>query len=143
MANTPAVPATSGPLDWKLIRRGLAERKDASTGWSIIPKTGFTTEGFNIKGKDGNEVPVTVYKPEKPREGGAPLIVFYHGGGFTVGDRSYEEVNCRLFSVKLGCVCVNVEYRLAPEFPFPAAIDDSWAALKWVSHYQDAASIFR
>lgn len=55
-----------------------------------------------------------------------------HGGGFCLGGLENEELNCRNFAEKLGAVCVNVDYRLAPEHPFPAAVDDSWDALKWV-----------
>jgi acetyl esterase/lipase len=102
------------------------------TALPMVPKTGFKSEELIIKARDGFDIQIRVYKPETPRKGGAPLIVFYHGGGFVIGDRDAEETNCRLFSARLGCVAVNVEYRLAPEHPFPAAANDSWDALKWV-----------
>jgi len=65
--------------------------------------------------------------------GGRPLIVMYHEGGWSMGDLSDEEVNCRMFARDLGAVCVNVEYRLAPEHRFPTGINDSWEALKWAA----------
>ena len=55
-----------------------------------------------------------------------------HGGGWCLGGLENEELNCRNFAQQLGCVCLNVDYRLAPEHPFPAAVNDSWDALKWV-----------
>lgn len=55
-----------------------------------------------------------------------------HGGGWCLGGLENEELNCRNFAQRLGCVCLNVDYRLAPEHPFPAAVNDSWDALKWV-----------
>jgi len=96
------------------------------------PQTGFIKEETTVKARDGYEIPVTVYKPARPRTGGAPLVVLYLGGGFVIGDRGNEELNSRLVTANLGCVAVNVEYRLAPEHPFPIPINDAWDALRWV-----------
>ncbi|OHE90911.1 hypothetical protein CORC01_13796 [Colletotrichum orchidophilum] len=90
-------------------------------------------EDRKIIARDGHELTLRVYTPVKIPSGGSPLIVMYHEGGWCMGDLSDEEVNCRLFSRDLGAVCINVEYRLAPEFPFPTGINDSWDALQWVS----------
>ncbi|MFC9292922.1 alpha/beta hydrolase [Streptomyces sp. NPDC057011] len=67
-------------------------------------------------------VPVRVYRPEA--EGTAPTVVFFHGGGFVVGDLDTHDGVCRRLCRDLGAVVVSVGYRLAPEFPFPAAFDD-------------------
>ncbi|KAK2614593.1 hypothetical protein N8I77_001402 [Diaporthe amygdali] len=85
--------------------------------------------------RDGSEITVRVYQPEKSRvpTQGSPLIVMYHEGGWSMGDLTDEETNCRLFSRDLGAVCVNVEYRLGPEYKFPTGINDSWDALKWAA----------
>ncbi|KAK1496377.1 hypothetical protein CCUS01_02723 [Colletotrichum cuscutae] len=83
--------------------------------------------------RDGHEIAIRVYAPVKAPSGGSPLIVMYHEGGWCMGDLSDEEVNCRLFSRDLGAVCINVEYRLAPEFPFPTGINDSWDTLQWAA----------
>ena len=62
--------------------------------------------------RDGSFVPVRVYQPIKgPPEGGSPLIMMYHEGGWSMGDLSDEDLNCRMFARDLGAVCVNVEYR--------------------------------
>ncbi|KAJ5010955.1 AB hydrolase superfamily protein [Colletotrichum sp. SAR 10_99] len=84
-----------------------------------------------IKVRDGHEITIRIYTPVKAPAEGSPLIVMYHEGGWSQGDLTDEEVNCRLFSRDLGAVCVNVEYRLAPEFMFPTGINDSWDALQW------------
>lgn len=61
--------------------------------------------------RDGSGINVRVYTPVKAPAGGSPLIVMYHEGGWSMGDLTDEETNCRLFSRDLGAVCVNVEYR--------------------------------
>ncbi|KXH58043.1 hypothetical protein CSAL01_11268 [Colletotrichum salicis] len=90
-------------------------------------------EDCKVTMRDGHAITVRIYTPEKTPSEGSPLIVMYHEGGWCMGDLSDEEVNCRLFSRYLGAVCVNIEYRLAPEFPFPAGVNDSWDALQWVA----------
>ncbi|KAK8021211.1 hypothetical protein PG990_006349 [Apiospora arundinis] len=101
-----------------------------------IPKQ-VEEEDRKIPMRDGAEITVRIYRPSKaavaPAAKGRPLIVMYHEGGWSMGDLSDEEVNCRLFCRDLGAVCVNVDYRLAPEFPFPTWINDSWDALQWAA----------
>jgi len=77
------------------------------------------------------EVPVRVYHddPAEP----APVVVFYHGGGWTLGTLDSAGDICRELAARSGAVVVSVDYRLAPEHPFPAGHDDAWAALKWAS----------
>jgi acetyl esterase/lipase len=89
-------------------------------------------QDITIPARDGFEIPVRIYKPKSPPASGSPLIVFYHGGGFCLGDLSSEELNCRNFCTEFGAVCVNVDYRLGPEYKFPIAIYDSWDVLEWV-----------
>ncbi|KAM0812160.1 putative Alpha/beta hydrolase fold-3 domain-containing protein [Seiridium cardinale] len=94
-----------------------------------------TEEDQKIPVRDGSEITIRVYKPAVEKKGGSPLIVMFHEGGWGMGDLSDEEVNCRLFSRELGAVCVNVEYRLAPEYPFPTWINDAWDALQWCGRH--------
>ena len=72
-----------------------------------------TEQDRSIPVRDGSEIIVRVYQPVNSavRADGSPLIVMYHEGGWSMGDLSDEETNCRLFSRDLGAVCVNVEYR--------------------------------
>ncbi|KAH8881117.1 alpha/beta hydrolase fold-3 domain-containing protein [Thozetella sp. PMI_491] len=93
-------------------------------------------EDRRIPVRDGAEITVRIYKPTQAAaiSGGSPLIVMYHEGAWSMGDLTDEEVNCRLFTRDLGAICVNVEYRLAPEHPFPTWINDCWDALKWAAN---------
>ncbi|MBV8863361.1 MAG: alpha/beta hydrolase, partial [Mycobacterium sp.] len=64
-----------------------------------------------------------------------PVVLFFHGGGFVVGDLDTHDGTCRQHAVGAGAVVVSVEYRLAPEHPYPAAVDDAWAATQWVAEH--------
>jgi acetyl esterase/lipase len=87
-----------------------------------------------IPTRGGSTIRIKLYQPAKgPLADGSPLILMFHEGGWCMGDLSDEELNCRLFARDLGCVCVNVEYRLAPEFKFPAGVNDCWDALVWAT----------
>jgi acetyl esterase len=80
----------------------------------------------------GERIPIRIYRPAGLADGPAPLLVFYHGGGFVLGDLDSHDRDCRALANRGGCVVVAVDYRLAPEHPFPAAVDDAAAALSWV-----------
>ncbi|OBI87343.1 alpha/beta hydrolase [Mycobacterium asiaticum] len=73
----------------------------------------------------------------RPTEGadGAPLLVFYHGGGWVIGDLDTHDALCRLTSRDAGIHVLSVDYRLAPEHPAPAAIEDAYAAFTWASEH--------
>ena len=76
------------------------------------------------------DIPIRVYRPsERP----AGVVVYYHGGGWTIGDLDTADAALRLVANQTGCTVVSVEYRLAPEHPFPAAVDDAMAAATWVA----------
>lgn len=76
-------------------------------------------------------VTVRLYRPGEPRVAGT--IVHFHGGGWVTGDLDYADAFCRLMADAAGAAVVSVDYRLAPEHPFPAAIDDAMTALRWVA----------
>jgi cation diffusion facilitator CzcD-associated flavoprotein CzcO/acetyl esterase/lipase len=71
-----------------------------------------------------------IYVPD--REGRLPVVVFYHGGGWVAGSLDLADAPCRQLAEQLGAIVVSAHYRLAPEHPFPAATDDTFAALCWV-----------
>jgi acetyl esterase len=89
------------------------------------------TEDIEAPGPAG-PIPLRVYTPVAA--GGAPLpaIVYFHGGGFVVGDLDCYDGLCRTLTNDSGCRVISVDYRLAPEHPFPAAVEDCFAAAKWV-----------
>ncbi|MFI0408717.1 alpha/beta hydrolase [Actinomadura sp. 3N508] len=77
----------------------------------------------------GGSVPVRVYRPEPPGRGALPAIVYLHGGGWVLGSVDSVDALCRELAAGTGCTVLNVGYRLAPEHPFPAAVDDAWAVV--------------
>lgn len=85
----------------------------------------------NIATGTNGSAPVRVYRPRH----GAPIgvIAYYHGGGYVLGDLDGYDNVCRQLCFDSQATVVSVDYRLAPEHPFPAAVDDAWAALEWVA----------
>ncbi|HDP81192.1 MAG TPA: alpha/beta hydrolase, partial [Spirochaetes bacterium] len=77
----------------------------------------------------GGEVPVRVYFPEGKAP--FPVVVYYHGGGWVMGDLDSHDGLCRYLAAKTPAVVMSVGYRLAPEYPFPTAVEDAWAAVRW------------
>lgn len=85
---------------------------------------------------DGGEIPIRLYTPEaEAGPEGLPVLVFLHGGGWVFGDIDTHDALCRLLAHQAACLVVSVDYRLAPEHKFPAALDDSLAALDWVAEH--------
>ncbi len=80
----------------------------------------------------GGKIPIRVYRPSTQP---VPVLVWLHGGGWMVGSPDSHDALCRRLSNRAGCVVVSVHYRLAPEHPFPAALDDALAAVGWVAEH--------
>ena len=78
-----------------------------------------------------NDIPVRIYWPPTPAEI-SPVVVFFHGGGFCLGDLDTHDHVARAHAVGADAIVVSVDYRLAPEHPYPAGVDDAWAAVQWV-----------
>lgn len=83
----------------------------------------------------GGAIGIRIYwPPGDPNLGAqAPVVLYFHGGGFVMGDLDTHDGTCRQHAVGAGAVVVSVDYRLAPEHPFPAAIEDAWAATLWAA----------
>ena len=84
-------------------------------------------------------IPIRIYRPE--RQPNMPATLFFHGGGFVVGGLDGYDGLCRALAERTGSVVVSVDYRLAPEHPFPAAIEDAVAAVRWVRDSADRLHI--
>ena len=78
----------------------------------------------------GGPVPLRLYRPAA--EGTLPVLVYYHGGGWVIGDLDSHDVLCRQLALAADCAVVAVDYRMGPEHRFPAAVDDCVAATRWV-----------
>jgi acetyl esterase len=81
----------------------------------------------------GGPIPLRLYRPLGSAASDVlPVLVYFHGGGWVIGDRDTHDVLCRELANGAGCAVVSVDYRLAPEHRFPAAVDDAIAASRWV-----------
>lgn len=78
------------------------------------------------------DVPVRIYRPANADSGNAPGILYMHGGGFMKGDLDSSDSVAWGFADQVGAVVVSVDYRLTPEHPYPAAVNDCWASLVWM-----------
>lgn len=81
------------------------------------------------------DIPVRIYWPPVDTHADLPVVVFYHGGGWSLGDLDTHDHVARAHAIGAEAVVVSVDYRLAPEHPFPAGVDDAWAALQWVGEH--------
>jgi acetyl esterase len=91
---------------------------------------GEAPEDVGVEPREIAGVPCEVITP--PGEGARPVLIWIHGGGWVVGTAAESTVTCQRLAVGAGCIVVNVDYRLAPEHPFPAAPDDCTAVARWV-----------
>jgi acetyl esterase len=80
------------------------------------------------------QIPLRVYRPAGlPASTPLPAYVYFHGGGWVIGDLETHDVLCRQITAAAGVSVIAVDYRLAPEHKFPAAVDDAWAATRWIA----------
>ncbi|OCB43967.1 lipase [Mycobacterium vulneris] len=91
-------------------------------------------EDRTVPGPAG-EIPVRIYHPLDSADAGTglPVLVYFHGGGFVLCDLDSHDSCCRRLANGIGAIVVSVDYRLAPEHPYPAAVDDALAATEWVA----------
>ena len=107
-----------------------------------VDTSGVTIDDRAIPGPEGApSVPVRVYAPAGDRCTARPALLDIHGGGFCSGSIEMEHAIAVLIVRDLGAVVVVVDYRLAPEHPFPAGVDDCYAALQWMHREADALGI--
>lgn len=97
-------------------------------------------EDLSCPGPAG-EIALRLYDSQAARSAETPVIIFYHGGGFVIGDLESHHSFCTYISREMDLPVIAVDYRLAPEAPFPAAPQDSLAATRWVADNQDRLKI--
>jgi acetyl esterase len=129
-------PPAPGSVDPVTLRARLTRSTRA-----IMPvRSDVYVRGRTISAPDGGSpLPIRIYRRfgsgigAGARDGERPpAIVYFHGGGWVTGDLDSHDALCRILAVVSDCIVVSVGYRLAPEFPFPAAVDDALAAYHWV-----------
>ncbi|NKJ45718.1 alpha/beta hydrolase [Burkholderia sp. SG-MS1] len=93
----------------------------------------FTLDDLSIPARDGAALRARLYQAVEPSWAQpAPALVYYHGGGFTVGSVDTHDALCRMFARDGQCTVLSVDYRLAPEHKFPTAVEDAFDALSWL-----------
>lgn len=104
---------------------------------------GVDAEDHWAPGASGDpDVMVRVYTPQG-LEDTAPGLYWIHGGGMVLGNVAMDELSCKGWAVDMGCVVASVEYRLAPEHPHPAPIEDCYAGLKWFADNSESLGVDR
>ncbi|RAV15707.1 alpha/beta hydrolase [Mycolicibacterium sp. GF69] len=98
------------------------------------------TEDRTVEGP-GGPIPVRVYRPPTAHETPRPVVLFIHGGGWSVGDIESYDGTARLHAAGADAVVISIDYRLAPEHPYPAAVDDVWAVTQWVAAHTDELQV--
>jgi acetyl esterase len=96
-------------------------------------------EDRTIEGPAG-PIDIRIYWPptdpdSNPQSDARPVVVYFHGGGFVIGDLDTHDGTCRQHAVGADTIVVSVDYRLAPEHPYPAAVEDTWAATLWAAEH--------
>lgn len=124
----PAIPAVT-ISDLAAARAGLDELS-AQAG-ANVDTSGVVIEDRVVPGSGGHSIPVRVYAPTE-RDGRLPGILYIHGGGFALGSVDTEHAGAVMLARSVGAVVVSVDYRLAPEHPFPAGLDDCYDTLTWM-----------
>jgi len=117
------------------------ERLESIRNWmkeTSINNSSLTSESISISNQfisgsdEETQIRVRIYKPITKKENLSGLL-WMHGGAYTLGLPEQDDVICQRFVSESNCVVVSVDYRLAPENPFPAPVEDCYAALKWFS----------
>lgn len=103
----------------------------AATEVLELPRAPLTRiQDFSIPATDGTLLRARLYGVSTDRP---PVLLYLHGGGFTIGNFDTHDSLCRQLAVRSGAAVVALEYRLAPEHRFPCAVDDAWAAMRWLA----------
>lgn len=102
---------------------------------AAMPKPEITA----VEERTAGKIPVRIYKVSD--QGDQPVVVYFHGGGWVIGDLETHDSTCRQLAIAANCTVIAVDYRLAPEHPFPAAIDDCFAATQWVADHASSIGV--
>ncbi|MEM7493769.1 MAG: alpha/beta hydrolase [Pseudomonadota bacterium] len=115
-------------------------REASATGLAMFAdktEPGVSWDDFEISGRDGTKIPVRLYKPAG-QDPSAPMMTYFHFGGGVIGDLETCHVFCTMLASRVKCPVLSVEYRLAPEHKYPAALHDCEDAYDWVLQNAEA-----
>jgi acetyl esterase len=106
---------------------------EAGSGVLEVPKAPLPrVQDLRIPARDGHVLSARLYAPS---DAALPVLLYFHGGGFTIGSVASHDVLCRELSRLSGCAVISLDYRLAPEHRFPTAVHDAWDATQWLAAY--------
>jgi acetyl esterase len=125
MLAAPGPPAHEIPIEEARINHRMETERLCGAGPAVADVRDLTVRG------PAGDIPVRVYTPDGT--GPLPIVVWLHGGGWAMGSIETYDAPVRALAVAAGAIVVSVEYRLAPEHRFPAAVDDSLAAVRWAA----------
>jgi acetyl esterase/lipase len=109
--------------------------------WPALPDV--TLEDGVIPGPSGSpDIAVRIYRPKKQSKR-LPSLLWIHGGGYMLGELDQEDLTAKQFTIAADCIVVSVGYRLAPEHPYPAPLEDCYAALKWLAAHAGSLGVDR
>lgn len=123
------------PRFWKL---SVAEARKMTHKANIIDNgpipQGAVVRNTKLPGRQ-EQIRIRLYRPEKyPEDQVLPILLYFHGGGFVINQPEDLDVLCILLCQAAGCLIASVDYRLAPEHPFPQGLEDAYRALQWAQH---------
>jgi len=119
-------------LTWS---RGLLSNPPSKKSEDVL------TTNCMIPRGDGDEMLVKIYEPAKREQDKLPAMLWIHGGGFVMGHPDMDDVLCERFVETANCVVVSIDYRLAPKHPYPAAIEDCYTGLVWLTNEHQSLGI--
>jgi acetyl esterase/lipase len=133
LALLPSLPTIADLGDPKVLAQMRGPRPEIF-GTPPPDRDDVTKRDRTVPGRKGDpDVPIRIYTPRAPSRGARGCVVEIHGGGFIMGDVAMMDPWCQAVAALCDAVVVSVEYRLAPEHPFPAGIEDCHAALSWTA----------
>jgi len=107
-----------------------------------VPESNYVRNSTRyIAGGDGQEMLVKLYEPARQDGSKLPAVLWIHGGGYVIGHPDGDDGICQTFVEEANCVVVSVDYRLAPEHRYPAAIEDCYSALVWMTNAAEELNI--
>lgn len=122
--------ATRAPLHALTPQQARAAYENGADVLEIPAHKLARVEDFTLPARDLHPLPARLYAASQEK---LPVLLYLHGGGFTIGSIATHDVLCRTLSHLAHCAVVSLDYRLAPEHKFPTAVEDAWDALHWLS----------